>query len=69
MTFLDTFGRFAGLSSEKGRTLTDLLTLRRQRNELSRLSPHMLDDLGISEHDAQVEAKRSVFDFPCRWHK
>lgn len=69
MAFIETIGRFAGLSSEKGRTLTDLLALRRQRNELSRLSPHMLDDLGISEHDAQVEAKRSVFDFPCRWHK
>lgn len=67
MTFLSTFGRFTGLSLEKSLTLADIFELRRQRNELSKLSDDMLRDIGLTPDDVTQELSRSAFDVPRGW--
>lgn len=41
--------------------------IRRQRNDLSRLPPHMLRDIGLTEEEAQAEASRALWDVPSHW--
>jgi len=67
MAFLNTLGRFAGLSLEKGPSLSDLLALRRQRVKLASLSDHELQDIGLTPNDVSQELSRSLFDVPCNW--
>ncbi|MFY0596213.1 MAG: DUF1127 domain-containing protein [Cognatishimia sp.] len=67
MTFLSTFGRFAGVSLEKGISLADLFELRRQRKTLASLTDRELRDIGLTPDDVTQEITRSVFDVPCHW--
>ena len=64
MTLLSTFGRIAGLSSEKGLKLQDILDVRRQRNALSKLTDRELRDIGLTPYDVATEVSRSIFDLP-----
>ncbi len=41
--------------------------LYRQRRALASLDEHMLKDLGITRHQAMVEADRPVWDTPENW--
>jgi uncharacterized protein YjiS (DUF1127 family) len=47
--------------------LMAVLDVWRSRHHLSRLEPHMLNDLGISESQARKEAKRPIWDVPAHW--
>lgn len=69
MTFLSTFGRFAGVSLDKGISLADLFELRRQRKTLATLSDRELRDMGLTPYDVKQEVSRSIFDVPCNWHR
>lgn len=66
MTLLNTFGRIAGLSMEKGHTLQDILEVRRQRRALSKLTDRELRDIGLTPDDVANEVSRSIFDMPSR---
>lgn len=41
--------------------------IRRQRNDLRRLPPHMLRDIGLTEDEALAEASRALWDVPSHW--
>jgi uncharacterized protein YjiS (DUF1127 family) len=41
--------------------------LRRSRRALLRLDDHLLRDVGLSRHDADVEAARSEWQAPLHW--
>lgn len=69
MTFLSTFGRFAGVSLDKGLSLADIFELRRQRKALAGLTDRELRDIGITQYDVEQEVSRSAFDVPCNWHR
>ncbi len=43
------------------------LTLRRERQHLARLEPHLLADIGLTDRTAAREAARPVWDAPERW--
>jgi uncharacterized protein YjiS (DUF1127 family) len=43
------------------------LANRRSRNDLRSLEAHLLEDVGVSDADAQKEAKRPVWDVPGHW--
>jgi len=45
------------------------LDLWRQRRVLARLDDTMLDDIGISRAEAQLEAERPLWDAPSTWLK
>jgi uncharacterized protein YjiS (DUF1127 family) len=51
------------------RRLLSAAALRRQRARLSDLDPHILRDIGLSEGEAQAEARRSVWDVPANWRR
>ncbi len=40
---------------------------RRQRARLSQLPPHLLKDIGLSQEEADREAKRGMWDVPEHW--
>lgn len=66
MTLLNTFGRIAGLSLEKGLTLTEIRDVRRQRRALADLDDRQLRDIGLTPYDVAKEISRSVFDVPVK---
>lgn len=39
----------------------------RQRRALSALPDHLLGDIGLSNEDAQTEARRAPWDVPANW--
>lgn len=41
--------------------------LRRSRAALRRLAPHLLRDIGLSEAEAEAEARRPVWDAAPHW--
>jgi uncharacterized protein YjiS (DUF1127 family) len=41
--------------------------LRRSRAALRRLDPHLLRDIGLSETEAEAEARRPVWDAAPHW--
>ncbi|SHJ02927.1 protein of unknown function [Shimia gijangensis] len=67
MTLIATLGRQAGLSSAKTISLRDMAALRRQRKALTRLDDIALHDLGLTRTQAELEAKRSLWDVPANW--
>lgn len=67
--FLNTLSRFAGLSSEKGPSLTDILALHRQRVQLASLTDRELRDMGLTPDDVTQELTRSPFVVPCNWRR
>ena len=48
-------------------SLRALLTLRRSRAALARLSASQLEDIGLSAAQARLEATRAVWDVPVHW--
>ncbi|MEM9435089.1 MAG: DUF1127 domain-containing protein [Pseudomonadota bacterium] len=59
--------RLAGGLKTRRIGLREYLSLYRERRALSHLDDHLLQDIGISRHDAQTEAERPVWDAPQRW--
>ncbi|MBF9032485.1 DUF1127 domain-containing protein [Rhodobacterales bacterium HKCCE3408] len=49
--------------------VTHALTVRRQRQSLSRLDAHTLRDIGLSEAAARREANRPIWDVPVHWKR
>lgn len=47
--------------------LLGALSLRRQRDRLADLDPHMLEDIGITRAQALTEAARPMWDAPQHW--
>jgi uncharacterized protein YjiS (DUF1127 family) len=45
------------------------LTLHRQRRALLALDQHMLNDIGLTRHQADAEAARPVWDAPQIWRQ
>ncbi len=43
--------------------------LSRQRDQLSHLSDHMLNDIGLSQDDVQRESRRSFWDNPQQFQE
>lgn len=50
-------------------SLATLIGLARSRRALAQLDEARLKDLGLSSHDAQVEANRPFWDVPAHWVK
>lgn len=48
-------------------SLTDLLSLARQRKALAQLNDAMLADIGVTRAEAQTEANRASWDVPSHW--
>ena len=48
-------------------SLSDFLTLARQRRALARMDDAQLRDIGVTQADAQAEAMRPVWDVPTHW--
>lgn len=53
------FGLFARIAALHG--------LRRQRKLLAELDTHMLNDIGVTEAQAQKESRRPLWDAPANW--
>lgn len=51
------------------KTVSNMVQLHKERRALAALSTDELADMGISQHDAMVEASRSLWDAPVHWHK
>lgn len=43
------------------------LALHRSRTRLAGLDPHLLRDIGLTEAEAQAEARRPAWDAPPHW--
>ena len=50
-------------------TLWSALTLMKSRRALAALTPAQLQDLGLTEKQAEQEAKRPFWDAPEWWNK
>ncbi len=53
----------------KRKIFWSLLNLARQRRSLARLDDHLLDDIGLTRREANVEATRHIWDAPDNWVK
>ncbi|MDC0738621.1 DUF1127 domain-containing protein [Cognatishimia sp. SS12] len=69
MTLIQAFGRITGLSAGQRTSVADIIALMRQRNDLRKLTPSQLHDIGLTEADVTKELQRSVFDVPNYWHR
>ena len=49
--------------------LNAAMALHRSRASLSRLDQHLLDDIGIDQARAEVEAARPLWDAPANWRR
>jgi uncharacterized protein YjiS (DUF1127 family) len=47
--------------------LISLSALWRSRSALSSLDAARLDDIGVSRHEAEIEARRALWDVPAHW--
>ena len=65
---LSTLGRARGRKTLFSRAFLSL-SIWRERNALSKLDPHLLNDIGVSEAQAKSESARPVWDAPSRWIK
>lgn len=52
-----------------GQALRRMLNLRRQRQDLRALDPHLLRDIGITSDQALREADRAPWDVPSHWRR
>ncbi len=66
MILKSSIARFAGLSLGKRLTLLELLAIKRERDQLSRMDKAALRDLGLTQHDVSQEVARSFWDVPRR---
>ncbi|SDE50736.1 DUF1127 domain-containing protein [Limimaricola pyoseonensis] len=71
MTQFTATGPHHAAAPRRGRwpRLRDLLALRRQRNHLARLDDHLLNDIGLTRHQAMMEAERPAWDVPSHWRR
>ncbi|MEM1129773.1 MAG: DUF1127 domain-containing protein [Pseudomonadota bacterium] len=51
------------------RFLVQMRALHRQRRDLARIDARLLDDMGLTQEDAETEAKRPVWDVPESWRR
>lgn len=51
------------------KTITNMVQLHKERRLLASLGADALNDIGLTKHDAQIEASRPVWDAPDYWHK
>ena len=51
------------------RWLTTARAVRRQRTRLGDLEPRMLRDIGVTDSEAEREARRALWDVPDRWRR
>ena len=56
-------GRRAGLFTR----LLAAMALQRHRKSLSHLDDRLLDDIGLSQQQAQAEQQRPFWDVPAHW--
>ncbi|HMO09510.1 MAG TPA: DUF1127 domain-containing protein [Paracoccaceae bacterium] len=56
-------------SSGLFRRIARLLALRRSRARLADLDPHLLRDIGLTQDEAQAEARRPAWDAPLHWRR
>lgn len=47
--------------------ITSWSALARQRRDLAGLDPHLLQDVGLEQTEAETEAKRPFWDVPSNW--
>jgi uncharacterized protein YjiS (DUF1127 family) len=69
MTLLATLSRFAGFDTVSKIPFAERLNLRKQRHDLSRLTKAQLEDIGVTQAQAEREARRSIWDAPDFWYK
>ena len=50
-------------------TISQMAAVRRQRRKLRSLEEHLLDEIGLTQSQADAEAKRSVWDVPAHWRR
>ena len=50
-------------------TISQMAATRRQRREMRSLEDHILDDIGLTQSQADAEAKRPVWDVPAHWRR
>ena len=43
------------------------IELRKSRKALGKLELHLLNDIGVTQKDAKIEANRSTWDAPSHW--
>ncbi|QMU59943.1 MAG: DUF1127 domain-containing protein [Boseongicola sp.] len=43
------------------------IELRKSRKALGKLDLHLLNDIGVTQKDAKIEANRSTWDAPSHW--
>ena len=48
-------------------TVLKALSIWRERQQLKDLDAHLLQDLGLSMTDVEMETKRPIWDAPNRW--
>ena len=48
-------------------TVLSLLSLQKSRHDLSKLDAHMLNDIGLTNYEAECEGKRPIWDVPTNW--
>jgi len=53
----------------RGLSLKTILSVWRERRKLAKLDDATLQDLGISRHEAEIEAKRAPWDVPSHWQR
>ena len=49
------------------RHIVRLVEVTRSRRALGRLDEHLLRDIGLTPHEAEVEASRTPWDPPLHW--
>lgn len=67
MTFFATLSRFAGFGQTVRPPLAHYLTLANQRRALRKMTPEQLSDIGVTQAEAEREAKRPIWDAPQNW--
>ncbi len=50
-------------------SLAAMRQARRNRDALRNLSPHLLDDIGVTAAEAEAEAARPLWDVPGHWQR
>ena len=69
MTLLATLSRFSGFGRISKTSFTRHLNLAKQRKDLAQLTPSQLEDIGVTQAEAQREATRPLWDAPNFWYK
>jgi len=50
-------------------TISQMAAVRRQRSKLLALEDHLLDDIGLTQSQADTEAKLPMWDVPAHWRR